>query len=175
MIDKKAYHSDLLFDHASELGKGCIVELGSFRGAGTIVLARGARAGCNPQVFTIDDYAKRINWAGGRQGPDDKYRFITNLRDAGVTATLIQNDAHEVSKTWTEPIGLLYWDLGDDGRFADDWNDWSKYIVRGGAAIIKDAPSNIFGTHEIIEEIIKGDDFIKENYGYGITVLRRSL
>ena len=174
-VNPQGWLRDKLFDLASEVQDGCVVELGALRGSGTIVLARGARAGHGVQVYTIDDYKYRINWDRGSQRKVNKRHLLINLREANVAANLIHKDAREASKTWTEPIGLLSWDLGDAGRFGDDWDDWSKYIVPGGAAIIKDTPNNIFGTFEIIDEIIKGDDFIKEDYSSGITVLRRSL
>ena len=164
---------DKLFDLASEVQKGCIVELGTFHGAGTIVLARGARAGYGVQVYTIDDYTERRGWIGESYVPKDKWIFKKNMRDAKVEATLIQKDIHEAVFGWHEPIGMLYWDTGAKNRFWLDWLDWNKHIVRGGVAVLKDAGHGDLGVTERIREICSTGVFVKEDHVGGVTILRR--
>lgn len=161
------------FDLASETKEGCIVELGSFRGRGTIVLARGARAGYGAHVYTIDDYTTKRGWANEPYGPKDKAIFIDNLRWAEVTATLIHKDVHEAAHDWDEPIGMLAWDIGVKGQFWQDWNDWSKHVVRGGVVLIRDTMDGRIGTFEKIKTIEAEGVFEKEDFGFGVTILRR--
>ena len=78
-----------MFDLASEVQEGCIVELGTFQGNGAILLARGARAGYGAQVYTIDDFRYRRGWIGERYGPKNMQIFKDRVRLARVNVILI--------------------------------------------------------------------------------------
>ena len=164
---------DKLFDLASEVQKGCIVELGTFHGAGTILLARGARAGYGAHVFTVDDYVAKTGWIGEHYVPEDKQIFKDRIRMARVQVTLINKALHEAANNWYEPIGMLYWDPGGKNRFWHDWLDWNKHIVRGGVAVIKDTAHGDLGVTERIREICSTGVFVKEEHEGGVTILRR--
>jgi hypothetical protein len=164
---------DKLFDLASEVQEGCIVELGTYHGAGTILLARGARAGYGAQIYTVDDYTEKRGWINEPYVPKDKWIFKKNMRDAKVEVTLIQKDIHEAAFGWYEPIGMLYWDPGGKDRFWLDWLDWNKYIVRGGVAVIKDTGNGDLGARERMREICLAGVFEEEECVSGVTVLRR--
>lgn len=164
---------DKLFNLASEVENGCIVELGTFHGAGTIVLARGARAGYGAPVYTIDDYIEKRGWIGEPYGPKDKAVFRKNIREAGVHVTLIQKDHHEAARFWNEPIGYLGWDSGSKKTFWKDWLEWSKHILVGGVAVIRDTAHGDLGATIRIPEICATGEFVEEEYVGGVTVLRR--
>jgi len=167
------WFEDMLFDLASETTSGCIVELGTFHGSRTIVLARGARAGNGATVYTIDDYTQKTGWIGEFYGPLDKEIFKANIRKAGVVVTLINKEISEAAQSWTEPIGLLYWDLGVKNRFWQDWLDWNKHIVRGGVAVVKDTGNRDLGATATMDTINDSGIFERESFRGGVTVLRR--
>jgi len=165
---------DKLFDLASEVKEGCIVELGTFHGAGTILLARGTRAGYGVPVYTVDDYVNKSGWIGEPYCVEDKEIFRTNIREAGAAVTLINKGFHEAANNWLEPIGLLYWDPGAKNRFWQDWLDWSVYIVQGGYFVIKDTGCGDLGTWPCIEDILETGEFVRDSTRDGITVLRKN-
>ena len=167
------WFGDMLFGLAEETTSNCIVELGTFHGRGTILLARGARAGNGAKVYTIDDYTQKRGWTEEFYGPLDKEIFKANIRKAGVEVTLINKEISEAAQNWTEPIGLLYWDLGAKNRFWQDWLDWNKHIVRGGVAIVKDTANSDLGATEKIDTIVEAGIFERESFRGGVTVLRR--
>ena len=165
---------DKLFDLASEVQEGCIVELGTFHGAGAILLAQGARAGYGAQVYTIDDFMSRQGWIGEHYGPKDRAVFRSNVRDAGVHVTHIQQDHRATANRWNEPIGMLYWDSGSKARFWKDWVAWNKHILVGGVAVIKDTVYGDLGATVRTPEICATGEYVQEDYNGGVTVLRRA-
>lgn len=170
---KEQWLADLLFDLASNVEHGCIVQHGTFQGVGAILLARGARAGHGAQVYTVDDYTTKVGWIGETYGPEDLPIFRENIRKANVHVTLIHKDISEAARDWTEPIGLWYWDPGAKNRFWQDWLDWSKFVVSGGVAVIKDTGTSDLGATEKMDSIVSDGDFVRELFRGGTTVLRR--
>ena len=164
---------DKLFELASEVREGCIVELGTFHGTGTILLARGARAGYSALVYTVDDYIAKSGWINEPYGPSDKEIFKDRIRMARVNILLINKSFHEAAHHWVEGIGMWYWDPGIKNRFWHDWLDWNKYIVRGGVAVIKDVSTGDLGATEQVHKIIDDGLFVEEEHEGGVTILRR--
>jgi len=58
-------------------------------------------------------------------------------------------------------------------RFWHDWLDWSKHIIRGGVAVIKDTSEGDLGATERIHEIRSAGVFVEEDHEGGVTILRR--
>ena len=164
---------DKLFDLASEVQEGCIVELGAFHGNGTILLARGARAGYGALVYTVDDYTAKRGWINEPYVPEDMEIFKDRIRMARVNILLINKSFHEAAHHWAEGIGMWYWDSGMKNRFWHDWLDWNKHIVRGGVAVIKDTGNGDLGARERMREICLARVFEEEECVSGVTVLRR--
>ena len=164
---------DKLFDLASEVQKGCIVELGAFHGEGTILLARGARAGHGAPVYTVDDYTPKSGWINEPYSPSDKQIFKDRIRMARVNIMLINKSFHEAAHHWAEGIGMWYWDPGMKNRFWHDWLDWNKHIISGGVAVIKDTGDGDLGATERIHEIRSAGVFVEEEHEGGVTILRR--
>ena len=156
-----------LTDLASQVEEGCIVELGSYHGKGTVALAREAKV----PVFTIDDYSEKRGWIGERYGPEDEEVFWLTVGDLEIIQLKMTHE--NAALAWEEPIGLLYWDPGVVGRFANDFVVWSPHIVIGGLFIIKDTPSNHLGTFEVIESAIESGDWLRFDYWMSVSFLRR--
>ena len=118
-----------------------IVEIGSFFGSGTVLLAgartiRGSgRVHCvdpfdgSGDAFSVPHYQAIILAFAGRS---QRAHFATNLQIAGVTewVDVYQGLAHEIAAEWNTPIDLLVLD-GDQSpegaRIAYDcWSPWLK-------------------------------------------------
>jgi Methyltransferase domain len=142
---------------AAARGRGEIVEIGSFRGRSTIVLAHAAGA-----VVAIDPHA------GGDRGPqeiapdavrgDEDYAvFHANLAAAGVAdavrhVRLPSADAHGAV---TDPVALLFVDGAHRyGPARDDLRRWGGRVVPGGTMLVHDAFSSIGVTLALLTEVV---------------------
>lgn len=152
-----------LYDAAARTGTGQrIVEIGSFRGRSTIVLASAAPAGVS--VVAIDPHA------GNDRGPQeiegfadeaagDHEVFNANLVAAGVAERvthlrMFSDAAHgEVAGS----IEVLYIDGAH--RYAPartDIRDWGARVSDGGTMLIHDSFSSLGVTLAIMRELVPG-------------------
>jgi predicted O-methyltransferase YrrM len=144
---------------------GRIVEIGSFRGKSTIVLATAAPDGV--EVVAIDPHA------GNDRGPqefvgfeaeaaDDHAMFNANLTAAGVAGRVrhIRAFSDASHAAVADPIDVLYIDGAH--RFAParrDIAEWGSRVADGGTLLIHDAFSSIGVTLAILRELSVGSRF----------------
>jgi predicted O-methyltransferase YrrM len=139
---------------------GRIVEIGSFRGRSTIVLAAAAPPGA--ELVAIDPHA------GNDRGPQelvgftreaatDRDVFEDNLRRAGVAGRVrhvarFSGDAHgDVDGV----IDVLYIDGAHRyGPARADVRDWGSRVSDGGTLLVHDAFSSIGVTAAIVRELV---------------------
>jgi predicted O-methyltransferase YrrM len=160
---------------------GTIVEIGSFHGRSTIVLASVAAP--QVEVIAIDPHA------GNDRGPqeidgfaeeaeDDNATFRDNLERAGVAGRVrhlrMFSDAAlgEVSG----PIDVLYIDGAH--RYAparDDIRDWGARVADGGTMLIHDSFSSIGVTLAILRELLFGGRFRYVGRSRSMTIYRADL
>jgi predicted O-methyltransferase YrrM len=132
------------YELAQQATGGCIVELGTATGAGAIALAMGA----NVPVYTIDDYAKRQGWANEWYGPQNAEVCEQNIESAGVAVNLYCSEIREAAQFWTEPVALLFWDLGVRKSMIEDVRLWEPHIISGGVLAVVDLYDGSLGiTH----------------------------
>jgi hypothetical protein len=155
-----------LFDAgASCRADGRIVEIGSFRGRSTIMLATAAPSGA--EIVAIDPHA------GNDRGPreidgfaaeadDDHARFLANLDRAGVAGRVTHLRMYsDVALDEIEgPVDVLYVDGAH--RYAParaDIRDWGARVADGGAMLIHDSFSSIGVTLAILRELVPSSRF----------------
>ena len=128
---------------------GRIVEIGSFQGRSTIVLASAAHA--NVEVVAIDPHA------GNDRGPqqlsgyeaeagEDHVVFHANLERAGVAGRVrhVRKQSHEALAEVAGPVDVLYIDGAH--RFTPalaDVREWGDRVAPGGTMLVHDAFSSI--------------------------------
>lgn len=159
---------------------GRIVEIGSFRGRSTIVLASGAPEGT--EVVAIDPHA------GNDRGPQeidgfqaeaatDNEVFEANLRSAGVRDRVthhrrFSDDAHgEVA----DPIDVLFIDGAH--RFAParaDIRDWGARVAPGGRMLIHDSFSSVGVTLAILVELVASGQWRYDGRSGSLAEYRRT-
>ena len=153
-----------------EAGRACppggrIVEIGSFQGRSTIVLALAAPA--DVEIVAIDPHA------GNDRGPqeldgyedaaaDDHAKFESNLVAAGVRDRVIhlREFSDRAHRMVDGGIDVLYVDGAHRYRPARvDIRDWGARVHPGGRLLIHDSFSSIGVTAAILRELLLSDRF----------------
>ena len=139
-----------LYDAARSLGPGStIVEIGSFKGRSTIVLARAAPG--DAEVVAIDPHG------GGDRGPGeiapdaargdaDYAAFTSNLAAAGIAHRVrhVRKPSAEALRDVDGEVDLLFVDGAHRYRAARaDIVDWGDRVARGGTMLVHDAFSSV--------------------------------
>ena len=155
-----------LYDAAAACPSGGrIVEIGSFHGRSTIVLALATTPGA--EIIAIDPHA------GNDRGPqeidgyeddasDDHVAFEANLTAAGVRGrvTHLREFSDAAHSSIAGEIDVLYIDGAH--RYAPartDIRDWGARVKPGGTLIIHDSFSSIGVTAAIMRELLLSDRF----------------
>ena len=155
-----------LFDAAKACPSGGrIVEIGSFRGRSTIVLASAAPS--DAEIVAIDPHA------GNDRGPQelegyaaeaasDHDAFLENLRAAGVGERVrhVRRFSHAAHTAVDGEVDVLYIDGAH--RYAPalaDIRDWGSRVADGGTLLIHDAFSSIGVTGAIVRDLVPGRRF----------------
>jgi hypothetical protein len=158
--------SDQLYAAAGGCGaNGQIVEIGSFQGRSTVVLALGAPVGA--RVIAIDPHA------GNDRGPQeisgyahaasaDHDAFNANLAAAGVSdrVTHIREFSDKALDLVHGPVDVLYIDGAHRyGPARADIAAWGARVAPGGTMLIHDSFSSIGVTLAILRELVFGRRF----------------
>jgi predicted O-methyltransferase YrrM len=146
-----------------------IVEIGSFLGSGTVLLAGARRVcgsglvhcvdpfDCTGDSFSVPHYQRILAEHGGGSLRD---HFERNIHAAGLDrwVRIHEGRADEVARTWSTPIDLLYLD-GDQSRngVRTAYDGWARFLKEGGIiAVHNSAPENWTAEHDghrcIVEE-----------------------
>lgn len=160
---------------------GRIVEIGSFRGRSTIVLASSISDGV--EVVAIDPHA------GNDRGPqeiegfaaeaaDDHSAFLHNLDRAGVADRVrhlrrFSDEAHEAVDGLFD---VLYVDGAHRyGPARRDIRDWGARVSDGGTMLIHDSFSSVGVTFAILRELVPGARFRYVGRSRSLTEYRADL
>lgn len=158
--------SDALFAAAAACPPaGTIVEIGSFQGRSTIVLALAAPD--SARIIAIDPHA------GNDRGPqeiegfaaeaaDDHTRFRSNLARAGVggRVTHVRAFSDAAHADVDGEIDVLYIDGAHRyGPARTDIRDWGRRVAPGGTLLIHDSFSSVGVTLAILRELALGRRF----------------
>jgi len=129
---------------ASEVSDGVIVELGAYRGEGTVALCQGAKV----PVYAIDIYSRNLGWAGEKYTSVDRLLFAEAIKRAGVSPVLIVRPIQILALTWDKgDIGLLFWDLGKELRLLYDFHQWQDKVT--GKFVVHDTDDQRLGSKEL--------------------------
>jgi len=160
---------------------GTIVEIGSFQGRSTIVLASAAPP--DAVVIAIDPHA------GNDRGPqeidgfedaaaDDNATFVANLERAGVAERVRHLRMFSVAALGevAGPVDVLYIDGAH--RYAParaDIRDWGARVSDDGTMLIHDSFSSLGVTFAILRELLLGSRFRYVGRSRSMTIYRADL
>ena len=166
--------------HQSPIG-GRIVEIGSFRGRSTIVLASAAPEAA--EVLAIDPHA------GNDRGPEeisgfedaadaDHDAFVANLAAAGVAdrVTHLRMFSDAALGAVDGEVDMLYIDGAH--RYAParaDIRDWGRRVADGGTLLIHDSFSSVGVTLAIMRELVPSRRFRYVGRSRSLAIYRADL
>jgi predicted O-methyltransferase YrrM len=160
---------------------GRIVEIGSFQGRSTIVLAMAVPA--DVEIIAIDPHAGNDRgpqeMAGFEQEADaDHDAFIANLARAGVAnrVTHLRMFSDAGLAEIDGAVDVLYIDGAH--RFAParaDIRDWGARVANGGTMLIHDSFSSIGVTLAILRELVLGRRFRYVGRSRSLAIYRADL
>jgi MMP 1-O-methyltransferase len=145
-------------------GRGAIVEIGSFKGKSTVMLASvAARYGLGP-VVAIDPHTA--------PSPTDRILNVTtttfddfqeSLKIAGVEKHVeaYREFSGVVGKSWNRPIRMLWIDGDHTYRGAkEDFDLFTAHLVNGGVVALHDTLNAFEGPIRVfVEEILRSDRY----------------
>jgi hypothetical protein len=171
-----------LFDSARNCPEdGTILEIGSFRGRSTIVLASAAAPGAD--VIAVDPHA------GNDRGPqeiegfadeaaDDHDAFNANLAAAGVAERVrhLRMFSDAALDEVNVELDVLYIDGAHRyGPALADIRAWGDRVADGGTMLIHDSFSSIGVTLAIVRHLIVGSRFRYVGRSRSMTIYRADL
>lgn len=167
-IDMKSFTIDkcrTLYYLARKAEGGCIVELGSHHGRGTITLCLGTAYGNNLEVNAVDWYKDTVGWAGEKYSRSDLSVFWDNITASGVSdcVTLYQGSFEDVVGYWSKPIALLVWDAGISSSKESVFS-WEKHVVPGGTVALCDTLSNTLDCESVMRELLQSGAYESITY-----------
>jgi predicted O-methyltransferase YrrM len=122
-------------------GPGAVIEIGSYLGRSTVVLARAAIEQCREPVVAVDPHTAALGIAD-EQPRDTRADFVRNLRRAGVEShvRLLHMTSKRASAEWPgDPVRMLFVD-GWHSREAvlEDVHGWASYLTRECSVVFDD-------------------------------------
>ena len=156
LIDKERRF--LALAAACPTAKGVILEIGSFKGLSTVILAKAAEAGDDTPVVAVDPFI-HPKLGGAETGADG---FRRNLRSLGVESRVEfhQEYSHQLAQGWTRPIRLLWVD--GDHSYAGTRSDMSlfaPFLARGGIIAFHDTLGCIGPLRVFLEDVLLSSAF----------------
>lgn len=146
----------LLYRLASQVSDGCIVEVGSYRGRSTVVLARGAERGRGARVYAVEPHEPFVGPRGGQFGPEDRAAFFRNMVRTGAyrTIRLLNTSSEIVAPGWAEPVSLLWLD-GDHSYegVRRDFDAWAPHLLPGCDLVLDDTDDPGLGPQQLVAEL----------------------
>jgi glycosyltransferase involved in cell wall biosynthesis len=157
--------------------QGRIVEIGSFCGKATVVLASVVRAlSPSKKVYAVDSHDGRVGTADKiAQMPPSLDTLRANLQAAGLEAQveIIQSRPHEVD--WGDPIAFLFVDgLHDYVSVAGDFRHFEPWLMPEGCVAFHDYADYFPGVMRIVSELVERGAYACVARAGSLVLLRRT-
>ncbi len=167
----------LLYNAASEVKSGCIIEIGAYHGRSTVALALGSMNGHEVSVYSLDLHTDFQGMNGSVYSPKDRIVFFENIlrTNTGEIIHVVNLGSEIVSKGWSKKVSLLW--IDGDHRYnsvKNDFDCWSQYLCSGGLVAFHDSTDPSLGPWNLIGEILE-NNYYEEIYCCDYTRVLRKL
>jgi len=154
----------LLYNLAKKCtGKGVIVEIGSWKGKSTILLAKGSKDGNKTKIYAIDHHTgsseHRLN--GNKVWTFDDFK--NNIKNAQVDDIIIPivKTSEQAAKDFNMPVELLFIDGAHEYEFVkQDFELWFPRLINKGIIAFHDT-TEWPGPKKVVEESIRNSKYFK--------------
>src|SRR3972149_2350880 len=159
-------------------GQGAIVEIGSWKGKSTILLAAGSKSAGREKVHAVDHHKGGPDQAGlGYQDVNTEIDFRKNIKSAGIEDQVIPlvMTSTRAAQGWSGPIRLLWID-GDHSYEAvkTDLLLWEPHVVEGGVIAFHDTYA-WEGPRRVVEEyLLRSNRFSSLGFVDSITAVKKT-
>jgi hypothetical protein len=155
-----------------------IVEIGSFCGRSTVVLASVVQAlsadGC---VYAIDPHEGEVGAADQEvyvRGPTLE-TFLENITTAGVSGSVRTICQRSTDVTWSIPISFLFVDgLHDYAHVAADFRHFERFLVDRAYVAFHDYAEYYPGVVRFVDELIASTRFYKLSQVSSMILVQRA-
>lgn len=150
---------NLLFDLAYRcLGKGVIVEIGSWKGKSTIWLAKGSGQGRHIPVYAIDPHVGSPEHKAMFDKVNTLAEFKANIKNAQVDDIVhpLVMSSQEAAQTFDKPVEFIFIDGAHEYEFvALDFQLWFPKVIPGGIMAFHDT-IGFKGPREFVNKFVFG-------------------
>jgi hypothetical protein len=158
-------------------GLSTIVELGSYCGRGTVVLAKVARAAASgAQVHAIDRFDGLVGAAdtGLHQGPPTFDRFRANIARAAVGDIVHPIIAAPSEAAWQSPIAFLVVDaLHDYDSVAADFRHFEPWLHADALVAFHDYATYYPGVQRLVDELVARGRYEQVSRARSLVIIRQ--
>lgn len=158
---------------AATPAEGVIVEIGSFKGKSTVMLASVAAHYARGPVVAIDPHnAPSVTDPKIEKGSSTFDEFMASINKAQVASHVEVHRAHshQIAKSWKRPIRLLWID-GDHTYqgVKQDFDGFSPYLCSGGVVAFHDSLNAFEGPIRVfVESVLRDDRFGASGFVHSI-------
>jgi predicted O-methyltransferase YrrM len=154
------------------MGRGAIVEIGSWKGKSTIWLANGSRAGKSAKIHAVDPHT------GSTEHQRDFGRvwtfeeFQRNIKAAGVDDLVVPHVdySESVATSFNEPVELIFIDgLHEYEGVKADFEAWFPKVIEGGVMAFHDTTGWCGPRRLVVEQLYRSKRFKNVRFSRSIT------
>ncbi len=133
---------DLLYNLAKNCkGRGVIIEIGSWKGKSTILLANGTKNGNKLKIYAIDPHTGSPEHRNAYGKVWTFVEFKKNIKNANVDCIVIPivKTSEEAIKQVNEPVEFIFIDGNHEYKAVKlDFNLWFPKVIEGGIMAFHD-------------------------------------
>jgi predicted O-methyltransferase YrrM len=172
LTDSEAAELFHLAKHLTPANAPLVVELGSWQGKSSVVLAGGLFGKQDAKLFCIDPFGcdesaeyqrKYYDPLLAHESQDVEQIFATNIMKSGVAQIVraMKGYSFEFAGSWSTPIDLLFIDANHEYEaVARDFQMWVPHVKHGGIVAFHDANGVWPGPTRVVQESL-----IELNFG----------
>ncbi len=142
--------------------EGEVLEIGSFQGLSTVLLATALESTNDPRIHACDPWAAIEAFGATMTTTDETFlAFTESITKAGVAdrVTVHRSFSSDLATKWDRPLRLLWID-GDHSvpGATEDFENFSPHVVPGGIVAFHDVmhlhpgPSQVFATEVLLSD-----------------------